>query len=266
MTLAFLTFILVLSTNTSSQVHTAPSAPKDQQKDFSAEEFKPHMVDHFNQGCPANSECSPEMGKLYKRWTDTLNNFGKEKEGHRLLEKFRQNNGVPFEIWTTKEADPKEGLVYWDSPCEEHNLEGKPHYGIGFAMIKSLKDLKKLEDQKKIFLRTLTLSEGKGKSVTTYKTLRGETPLYIENGNLIYQKMDEGVSYGLSVGLNGDLKVVTTTTPKEFPQSVDCPQELIEAVKKISSPENLYSGHYCQRTWNASDKIFNTLMVGWSCN
>ncbi len=259
------TFIL-LSTAGFAQVHTGPSAPKDQQKIFTEDQFKPHMVDHYNQGCPANSECSPAMGKLYKRWTDTLNNFGGEKEGHRLLEKFRSQNGVPFEVWTTEKASAKDNVIFWDSPCQEHNQEGQKKIGIGMVMVKNLKELKGLTKEGKIYLRSLKLLEEEKSPILTYQTLRGETPLYIENNHLIYQKMEEGQSYGLSVSRKGALKVVSTQVPKDYPRSIDCPKVLVDEAKKEQSPKNLYAGFYCQKTWNKTTDKFNVLMVGWSCN
>jgi hypothetical protein len=258
--------VLLISTSNYAQVHTAPSAPKDKQTTFKEKEFKPHMVDHFNQGCPANSECSPEMGKLFKSWTDSLNNFGNEKSGHLLLERFRQANGVPFEVWTTSKATAKDRVIFWDSPCQEHNLENQEKIGIGMVMVKNLKELQELAKENKIYLRYLKLYQSDKKTIKTYQTLRGETPLYIENDQLIYQKVEEGQSYGLSVGLDGKLKIVTTQEPKDYPRLIDCPKELEEEANKILTPKNLYAGFYCQRTWNKSTDKFDTLMVGWSCN
>lgn len=249
-----------------TDVHTGPSAPKDQQKSFTPEKFKPHMVDHFNQGCPANSECSPKMGRLYKRWTDSLNNFAKEKEGYRLLEKFRKQNGVPFEVWTTSKAKPEDDIIYWDSPCEQHNLEEQEHFGIGMVMVRNLKELDAKVKEGKVILRELKHSPGSGGVITSYSALRGETPLYIENNNLVYQKMDEGQSYGLSVSVKGDLEVVSTITPKEYPQSVDCPKDLEELGQKSQAPKNLFGGFYCQKTWNKTTGALDTIMVEWSCN
>lgn len=249
-----------------TEVHTSPSAPKDKQKNFTEDQFKPHMVDHFNQGCPANSECSPKMGKLYKRWTESLENFASEKQGYRLLEKFRNENGVPFEVWTTSKKTPEDDVISWDSPCEQHNLEGQDKFGIGMVMVKDLKELKSRINKEKVILRYLVVSPKNGNATKTYQTLRGETPIYIENDNLIYQKMDEGQSYGLSVGKNGDLKVVATITPKEFPRSIDCPRNLQEEAIRNKTPKNLYSGFYCQKTWNRTTDQFDTIMVGWSCN
>jgi hypothetical protein len=248
------------------KVHTAPSAPTTKQSNFTEDQFKPHMINHFNEGCPTNSECSPEMGMLYKRWVKTVTNFAKEKDGWRLLERFRKANGVPFEVWATEKSKASEGIIFWDSPCRNHNIEGKEKIRIGIVMVPHLNKLKKLTTSNNIYLRFLKIFQGKKKKSKTYNTLRGENPLYIENDKLIYQRLEEGQYYGLSVDQSGGLNIISTKTPPEYPQSIDCPQELVEELKSFPPSENLYAGVYCQKTWNMTKKKFDILMVGWSCN
>lgn len=260
-----ITFFINLG-HAQTDIHTSADAPKEKQKEFSQDEFKPHMIDHFNEGCPANSECSPEMGKLHKRWVDNLTNFSKEKDGWRLLDRFRKTNGVPFEVWSTEKALAKENIIFWDSPCRDHNQEGKPKISIGIVIVNHLKKLKELVDNKKVYLRFLKIYQGKGKPAKSYMTLRGDNPLYIEDNKLIYQRLEEGHYYGLSVAQSGELNIVATKSPPEFPQSIECPKELVDELKSDPNPENLYAGIYCQKTWNMTKKDFDILMVGWSCN
>lgn len=252
--------------NSPKKTHTAPTAPAEVQKNFQESQFKSHMVNHYNEGCPSNSECSATMGKLYKRWVDSLDNFSTEKEGHRLLEKFRKNNGVPFQLWTTSKAKAQEGIIFWDSPCEEHNKENQEHYGIGFVMVKHLKDLNDLKKKNLVHLRFLKLLQEENSPILEYEALRGETPVYIDGEKLVYQKLEEGNSYGLSVQTSGELHVVPTKVPPEYPRSIDCPKALVDSLDKKKMPQHLYSGVYCQRTWNMSRKKFDILMVPWSCN
>lgn len=246
--------------------HTAPTAPQELQKDFKESQFKSHMINHFNDGCPTNSECSAQMGKAYKRWSETLSNFASEKEGWRLLDKFRKENGVPFEVWATSKASAQEGVIFWDSPCESHNKANEENYHLGIVMAKNLKDLAPLEKQGKIHFRFLKLYRGENKPILSFKALRGETPLYIDGNNLIYQKLEEGHSYGLSVTDSGNLGVVKIKKPNEFPRSLDCPEKLVKDLDKSTMPENLYAGVYCQQTWNMASNQYDIILVGWSCN
>lgn len=249
-----------------TKVHTGMNAPVDQQKEFTEDQFKPHMIDHFNEGCPTNSECSPKMGTLYKRWTELVESFGGKGYASKRLENFRMKNGAPVEVWVTEKGKASDDLIFWDSPCKNHNLEEQPKIRIGLGFAKNLNELSSLEKEEKLIFRFLRIYQGKGKPSKEIRTLRGDMPLYLDGEKLVFQKSIEGSYYGLSLDFSGKMEIIDPIKPPEFPNSLDCPKDFEEEIKEKTLTKNLYSGTYCQRTWNIKKNAFDILMVGWSCN
>ena len=81
------------SVSISDSEHTSMDAPKEIQANFKKEDFKPYMLNHFNEGCPTNSTCTKAMGKKYKGWSETLSasaSLTKTKDKLRVLDSFRK--------------------------------------------------------------------------------------------------------------------------------------------------------------------------------
>ncbi len=239
-------------------------ANNQQKRTEEVDDFKPHMLFHENKGCPTNSGCTEEMGKSYQKWIDTLARVHKKKDSHLILENLRKSIGVPIDIWIAEKASEEKNLIYWESPCRQHNLEGQEKIGIGVAMAKDIGSLLPLEKEKKIFLRRLYRM--KGEKLVSYFSLRDENPLYLNGDKLVFQRSVEGHYYGLSINQKGALQIEPSQTPASFPQSIECPSDFVEKMKAIELPKNLYAGVYCQKTWNKENKKLETILVGWSCN
>lgn len=263
----FIFCITVLSSRVfADKIHSSMNAPKDQQTEFTESEFKPHMIDHFNEGCPTNSECSPELGLLFKSWSELAKSFSGKNYSPDRLENFRKRNGVPIPIWITEKGTVKDKLIIWDSPCRDHNLEKEEKIKIGMIFVDHLKKMESLVNDKKILMRFLRIYQGEDKPPKEIQSLRGETPLYFDGDKLIYQLSVEGAYYSLSLSQTGELKIVDTKTPEEYTQSMECPKVMEDDLKKREITKNLYSGFYCKRVWNIKSKKFEIIQVGWSCN
>lgn len=252
-------------TNEKPKAHVGMDAPKTIRQGFTKEQFKPHMLNHFNEGCPANSECTPRLGELYKEWTELAQTFSGKSQITKRLDSFRRRNGIPFPLWITEEGSSKDNLIVWDSPCENHNLKNEKKIKIGLAFVDNLKKLNSLKNDQKVILRFLRIDLGNGK-FKEIETLRDENPLYLDGEKLIYQLNEEGAYFGLSVSPTGDLEVVDTKTPPEFPRSIDCPDYMEKSIKEKEVKKNLYSGFYCQSIWNNKKAKYDIVQVGWSCN
>jgi|GEM_PF-1791314 len=244
--------------------HTSMDAPQEKQTKFDETNFKNHMINHFNEGCPANSECTPKMGKDYQSWIKFLTSTNGLKKKVWMRDKFRKEKGIPFEIWLSEQQRADDKIIFWDSHCRSHNPDKGPKIRIGLAMVKHLNELKDYKEN--VYLRFIERFKDKGKAPQQYFGPRDETPLYLDGNELIYQRLLEGHTYGMSVSSLGALHIVPTISPKEFPQTIDCPENLVSSVTKKNLPKNLYSGIYCQRTYNIKTKKFETLLFGWSCN
>lgn len=228
------------------------------------EEFRPFMIDHENKGCPINSACTKESGLILDKWSNTLKNSHKGKL--KTLNQFLTKNGIPYEVFTSSKAKKEDGLIIWDSPCREHNKDGEEKIGIALALVKNLREIKKLRGEDKVYPRLLKLYRDEKKEPVSFMAVRGENPLYLDNNDLVYKKSYEGSYYGLKVASNGNLSIVETIKPREYPSSIACPEKLIEETKKETFPKNLYAEVYCQKLWNKADNSFGIVMVGWSCN
>ena len=74
--------------------------------------------EHENPGCPLNSICHREMGKKRLKWRQELEHF-KGDQG-KLLEKIRQDQGIPFKVWAKSLDETDKNIIRWDSPCRNH--------------------------------------------------------------------------------------------------------------------------------------------------
>ena len=236
------------------------------QEELKIEQFKPHMLDHPFEGCPANSGCTEKLGLLNKKWSELLKKSIKGKNLSKKLISFTKTNGVPIPLWLTEDASTKDNLIIWDSPCKNHNLENQKSIKMGMIFTKSLNDLSSLIKEKKVLPRFLNVYQGENKKPIELQTIRGETPLYFNGSKIIYQLGSEGLYYGLGLNPKGKLKIVTPVTPQEFPSSTPCPKSMEDSLKKKTIATNLYSGFYCQKIWNIKTKKFEIIQIGWSCN
>ena len=227
--------------------------------------FKPHMLDHINEGCPTNSSCLPQTGKRYKQWIDLLKK--KSLKGARrwtTLERFRQKNRIPLEIWSFPQAEKIENLIHWDGHCPNHNQKNNK-IQMALALAKNFTELGKLERERKIYIPRSLLLETSG-TTQEYFVLRGSGPLYLDGNALVYIKETEGVYYGLRIEPQGTLSVVPPQRPSYQSQEVKCPKVLNERFARHSFPKQLYQGTYCRSFWNKKKKVYQTMIFGWSCN
>ncbi len=248
--------------------HTSMDAPAEVQATFKEEDFRPYMLDHYNEGCPTNSTCTKEMGMLYKKWSEALSASAGKKKLTQGLENFRRQVGVPFEVWVTQTDKHYPGLITWEGNCNYHNREGEKKIKIGVSLVKNIDDLLELEKTQIIATRKLYRLNPSTNKVIRYRIPQADTPLYIDGDALIYQRSENGIYYGISINPEGHLTVVDTETPQEFPKSLPCPKILNEV--QTAHPEDfekeIYAGVYCQKTWNRQSKAFETILLGWSCD
>ena len=95
---------------------------------------------------------------------------------------------------------------------------------------------------------------------------RGDAPLFIKDGSLYYLREEEGIYYGLLIGLDGKLKVTKNETSPNPPRETICPNDLTALFLRESPSPNFYQGTYCKEIWDKSSKSYVTMLLGWSCN
>ena len=227
--------------------------------------FKPEEFNHKFAGCPMNSNCSKKAGAHYKSWVSTLKKTKDSKNQVSSLNRLASKKGLPFSQWVTSKGSFTEGLIVWDSHCRNHNVEGQSKIHIGMQFIKNISEAKELEKQSLTHNRFIHILESSGR-ITKRVAPRIDTPLYLDGDSLVYQMELEGHYFSQAIDKSGQLNVVKSITPKSFPQTVDCPKELLASVDSEKLPKNLFRGFFCQMTWERQTGRLKTILLPWSCN
>ena len=216
---------------------------------YCEESFKPYMVDHENIGCPANSDCDHETGKLYKKWVDLHKN---PKKGNQDFAQFLAQHGHPFKVWHLKDK-PIKGLISWDSPCEHHRPKEEKEQSIDQAQY----FLKELTPEKfpAFLFDSAYVSDGKSAQSPIYKFLipRGSVPYTLDKEELVFFEEEEGQYYYLKIKANGKLSI-DLTRPNKKPESteVECPTYMLQHLAKNPPEKMIYQSFYCKRISSAS--------------
>jgi hypothetical protein len=255
MNLRIITIISIFSFSGAQATQRKPKA-------FGAEQFN-----HQNVGCPMNSNCSKKVGNTYKEWKAALSKSRKKKNQVSILNQLAQKNGLPFTQWVTNRGSFSEELIVWDSHCRNHNKEGRPKIHIGLQFINNLSQTTQLEKDGMTHNRFMLVLDQMGR-ITERIVPRSDTPLYFDGDNLIYQIEFEGNYFSQSLTKKGEMRVVESITPKEFPKTIDCPKNLLNVAskKKEKLNQDLYLGFFCQRTWDKQTGSSNIILLPWSCN
>lgn len=259
------------------QSQAKPQAPTHlKYKPTKASEFKPHMLGHIYDGCPDNSECSEETGKLRKKWLSLISDK-KLRKNNKLaaLKFFKKKNGVPVGYWfIPQKVLPKE-IIYWQSPCQHHNkkkegekklIDLKDKIKISESFISTFQQLNDLKIKEERVFIPVTYTLNAQKQALPYYYPRGDLPTMVKNNKLYFVREDEGHYYSMTVDQKGRIDISQSFTPKEFPEEVKCPDSLLNLMKKKHEGLNLYQSYFCKAIWNQSKKSFQTFIFGWSCN
>tara|TARA_R110000868_G_scaffold64597_2_gene194046 strand:+ start:19308 stop:20066 length:759 start_codon:yes stop_codon:yes gene_type:complete len=219
-------------------------------------EFKLHMIDHPFEGCPGGSKCTEATGKMRKAWYDTL----KLKKLSRSSD-FQQKLGIPMAMWSQPVSPITRGLALWDSPCSHHNIENTK---IFLAEVMTT-NFNKLAQQKNLLIGKAVLRRSAAEFIQ-YPIPRAEAPIYIRNNKMVYSADIDGEYYYYSIASDGSIAILSGEKPVRFPENIQCSEDMIQAFKKISYPENLFKGTSCKSIWDMDAKAFKSIVYGWSCS
>gem|GEM_PF-4389962 len=230
----FLTFSigLVISHNAASSMQQTTGTPLPQ---------VPEHFDHRIDGCPANSMCTINMGKIRKLWIRLLKDLNKNSKSQTIngpdqlasLNKFASENGFLIPSWAAIKANlnPEASeaqnkikdigeinqdsmsnqfftqnlppLAYWDSACPSHTSKDWQIVPVvSFEKVKSMDAYFNLHSTPYQFFQPLWLGETSSTGVNSFQIvsgIRGETPIAIHDGGLIYLMEEEGVYYYLQI-------------------------------------------------------------------
>ena len=212
---------------------------------------RPSTMVHIYDGCPDNSLCSEETGKLRKQRVALLKESPK---------KALQSHGIPVGVWTTQKDYEKKNIVIWDSPCPNHKQEGKEIHD-GEIFIKAFKELSK--DQSLITDRVLVIE---GDEKILYNIPRGELPLFVGNKKIYLQREIEGSYYAISIDQEGRTAVADLPQGSNFPEDITCPKGLGEAFSNTMRQDFLFQGYRCKKIWDHQKRLFVSMAYGQACS
>ena len=211
--------------------------------------------EHENPGCPLNSICHREMGKKRLKWRQELEHF-KGDQG-KLLEKIKQEQGIPFKVWAKSLDETDKNIIRWDSPCRNHHKrEEKVYLAEVFT-----KNLKELNSPKIIGEKAFILSNN---GILSYPIPRKEYPLYMEGPDLIFSLYYDGIYFDLKISPEGELGFLEKPIKKHELEDITCPKELINHFDKFNT-DNFYIGYFCRAIYNTKSGQYRPLLVGLSC-
>lgn len=263
--LIFLKFFLCASVSFGSEEEKNP-APKEaiDLKTFSEKDFKPHMIDHYFEGCPTNSKCSPEVGKKRNTWVKFIKSISNDSDlvKSKKMKKFIKNHGVPLGVFANNDSEKDNSLILWDSPCKIHNKKEEENIYLGEVVVRNFLEAKR--DKVGVYIPHAHLMKNE-KEIQMYMVPRGENPSHLEGDKLIYIKEEDGHYYSIKVDPKGVIELSPPLITSHNARSIRCPKELIHSFIKNIHVKNLYQDVYCKELWNSETKKYRPMIFGLSC-
>ncbi len=215
-------------------------------------------------GCPENSFCQKNTGEVRQKWIDNLDLFSRGKISESALNSTLQNNqGMPIGSWAFEEASVLPNIMMWDSPCPQHRKEASKFY-ISDIFRKNLKTSELKDIQSLYFSKAYGITNDK--KIFSVVFPRGETPLFSENGKYYFLQEEEGKYYGLLVSPDGDLRITSVQSTKDFVRDAVCVKEQVDLFLREAPSPTFYKGYVCKEVWDKTQKTYRPMLFGWSCH
>lgn len=214
-------------------------------------------IEHKNKGCPINSECSKDSGKLMAAWDKIFIHESSQKRLE-LMREFRKENGLPFEFLAKKEVKEKFDPILFNSRCKHHNPKN-PHNNTyqGIMFFKKIP----LEDGLLKFDKIVLFEKDKKR---IYIVPYQDRPHFMKDDRLFFLKDYDDYFYQISLTDKGNYNIenlnisVFSKADSKKVKEVPCPEN------KEDKPDR-YSSTYCQQIWDMDTNEMKTIQVFWSC-
>jgi hypothetical protein len=237
------------------------------------ESFSPHMVDHENLGCPTNSSCDKETGRLFGRWIELLK---QGKKAQPELNAFIAQHGYPFKVWSLLSApssSPKPGLISWDSQCEAHRPKAdavasqpvEPPVDQALVFVKSLQP----EKYPDLLFDQAYLSDGLSDQspVVAFTVPRATSPYSADADGLVFLEEEEGVYYYLKIDPKGKISVeMERPAKKASAQEVECPKFMLVHLAKNPPKKMIYQSYFCKKISSSKEARDSLVLLPFACD
>lgn len=211
---------------------------------------------HEYPGCPINSYCSEDSGKLILKWEKMINSIS-PKNKHKKLKAFLSEQGLPVEFLTTKESKVPLDPVSWNSRCKIHNPKN-PNNNI----FKAFKFFNNSPKSKHTIFTPVTLYDG-------VKKINFEIPyqdqiVLIKNNQAVLLKDYDDFYYQLGITPDGKYSIVN------LPYKV-VKKALSKKIKEVKCPDKMdidnkyFAKTFCQKVLDLDTNTLKTIQYGWSC-
>lgn len=208
-------------------------------------------------GCPEDAFCTEEYGKLKDSLLKMLRKIPSSKSNTEELNNFKKSSGIPISVWQKKEPEKSDIAVAWTSFCKNHQEKGVL---IGGIFSKNITDI----NSERYTLDTVHVMFGPS-SIITYKIPAKSLPIKVEDNKLIFIEELDGLYYGFAISDKGDLEIINPDRPEFFPQEIECPKYLTDAVKEHPLDPSIHTGFSCRKIYKKGDSAGVIILLPVSC-
>ena len=213
-------------------------------------------VSHENLGCPINSICSKESGKLISHWEKMTQSIG-HKDKIKKLKSYHKKFGLPLYFLTKISSQESLDSVLWNSRCKLHNPRNPQH-----NIYKAMKFLKKLPTSSEVILTPITLYQNEVK--TKYQTPYQDQIILIKNNQLVILRDYDDFYFQLGIKPNGDFEVLNLPS-KVISKALERKIVDTKCPDKIIYDDNYFTKSYCQKVLDLDTNTLKTIQFAWTC-
>lgn len=236
-------------------------------------------VAHPNFGCPENSECDAEMGKLLTTWKKVIARWSLSMNRPEIINKeitkATEKLGFPIEFLAKPSIKSTLSPALFDSPCKEHKPKDsteKLMRGIGFIkgqadghLIFAKGDTEyRLKLGEVVHLQKVIFFPKDGKPMQVFELPLEEKPLYIEDDQVVTLVESEDLFFLLTINQKGSWSFAIAPTSgissyHDYQEEVACPKNALPLPTGFTKT-------YCQNITNKAQQLVGIVQLFWTCN
>ena len=234
-------------------------------------------VSHENKGCPENSDCDAEMGKLLDQWKALARRWQTSEAGRTLFPKevvlVTRKRGWPSEFYARPGIRTTLAPALFSSSCGHHRSKNPTETlmrGLGF--IKAVEGQHavftkgdtefRLKLGEAVFLQAVVWHRPSGPPLTYYLPL-DEKPLYLEGDALVALVESEDLYALLTVKTEGAWQIAAA--PQEGLLQYHEAQEEVPCPKETAPIPTGFQRTFCKKITDHKGAAAGVVQLFWAC-